>query len=322
MDATPLKVRIVEKRPEAVDIVTLVLEPLAGEQQLPSFSAGSHVDVEIRPGLVRQYSLCNDSEETHRYVIGALKDPGSRGGSVAVHEELAVGQEIRISHPRNHFSLAHNASRSLLFAGGIGVTPILCMTERLALTDADFSMHYCARSRDRMAFLKHIQSAPYADKVSLHFDDEDESQKLDLKRVLASESHDSHIYVCGPSGFMNFIIDTVRELGWPEDHVHYEFFVPADVDTSGDEVFEIQVASSGKVYQVGVDDTIVSVLADDDVEIMTSCEQGICGSCITRVLDGTPEHRDQVLTDQEREEESWITPCCSRSKTKRLVLDL
>lgn len=322
MDSTPLEVRIVRKIDEAVDIVTLVLEPLNSAQSLPAFSAGSHIDLEVKPGLIRQYSLCNDSSETHRYVISVLRDPGSRGGSVSVHDDLQEGQTVRISPPRNHFSLATSSGRSLLFAGGIGVTPILCMAERLAAIGADFTMHYSSRSRDRMAFLDYIQSSAYAGKVAFHFDDGDEGQKLNVRTLLSNESHDAHIYVCGPTGYMNHVIDTAKEMGWQDDHVHYEFFVPAEVDTSNDETFEVQIASSGKVYQVGVDDTILSVLEDDDVEIMTSCEQGICGACITRVLEGTPDHRDQVLTDDERADDGWITPCCSRAKSKRLVLDL
>src|SRR5690606_297364 len=148
MDTASLNVRIARKTMEALDITSLELEPTDGSK-LPGFSAGSHIDVEIRPGLVRQYSLCNDSSEDHRYVIGVLRDPASRGGSIAVHDELQEGQVLRISQPRNHFPLMPGATRTLLLAGGIGVTPILCMAERLAHTNAPFSMHYCARSPER-----------------------------------------------------------------------------------------------------------------------------------------------------------------------------
>lgn len=321
MDNNTFKVRIARKALAARDIVTLELEALDGSS-LPSFSAGSHIDVEVRPGLLRQYSLCNDSSEQHRYVIGVLRDPASRGGSIAVHDELQEGQEIRISRPRNLFELVPSARRSLLLAGGIGVTPILCMAERLARTDTSFTLHYCARSPERMAFREHIQAAAYADRVHLHFDDGTPEQKLDLAAVLQQQPDDTHLYVCGPSGFIDFVLASARDAGWSDDRIHYEFFSAKQVDTSADEGFEVQVASTGQVYRVGVNDTIVSVLAQAGVEISTSCEQGICGACITRVLEGEVEHRDQVLSDRERDDEGWFTPCCSRGASKRLVLDL
>lgn len=318
---TSFKVKIVRKAPAALDIVTLELAALDGTS-LPPFSAGSHIDVEVRPGLVRQYSLCNDASEQHRYVIGVLRDPASRGGSIAVHDELQEGQEIRISQPRNHFPLMPGAKRTLLLAGGIGVTPILCMAERLARTNAPFSMHYCARSPERMAFREQIQAAAYAGKVQLHFDDGADEQKLDLAAVLHQQCEDTHLYVCGPAGFIDFVLSGAKAAGWDDERIHYEFFSAKQVDTSEDERFEVQIASTGQVYGIGEGDTIASVLAQAGIEISTSCEQGICGACITRVLEGEVDHRDQVLSDKEREEEGWFTPCCSRAAGKRLVLDL
>ncbi|MFC3608835.1 PDR/VanB family oxidoreductase [Stutzerimonas tarimensis] len=315
-----LQVRIARKAQEALDIVTLELAPVEGEH-LPAFSAGSHIDVEIRPGLVRQYSLCNDPTEKHRYLIGVLRDPGSRGGSVAVHDELQEGQVIHISPPRNHFALTQ-APHSLLLAGGIGVTPILCMAERLAQIGSDFEMHYCSRSPERMAFRQRIAQSGYAGHVHEHFDDGDPAQKLDLPTVLDAQPAGTHLYVCGPAGFIDFVSATAEQKGWGKERIHFEYFAAKAVDTSDDGSFEVQVASTGKVYTIGRDDSIVSVLAEDGVEITTSCEQGICGACITRVLQGQPDHRDQVLTDQERNEENWFTPCCSRSLTPKLVLDI
>lgn len=322
MDTNTFKVRIARKASAALDIVTLELAALDGSS-LPPFSAGSHIDVEVRPGLLRQYSLCNDASEQHRYVIGVLRDPASRGGSVAVHDELQEGQEILISRPRNLFPLVPNVPRTLLLAGGIGVTPILCMAERLARTQADFSMHYCARSPERMAFREQIQNAAYADRVQLHFDDGADEQKLDLARVLQEQPEGTHLYVCGPGGFIDFVLGSARAAGWDEERIHYEFFSAKEIDTSEDESFEVQVASTGQVFTIGPKDNIVSVLDKAGVGIMTSCEQGICGACITRVLEGEVHHRDQVLNDEERNEEGWFTPCCSRGVAgKRLVLDL
>lgn len=320
MDSTYLDVRIARKATEALDIVTLELEPLAGHS-LPVFSAGSHIDVEIRPGLVRQYSLCNDPTEQHRYVIGVLRDPNSRGGSIAVHEQLHEGQNIRISPPRNHFPLVP-ARRSLLLAGGIGVTPILCMAERLASSGGDFSLHYASRSAERMAFLARIRASAFAERAQLHFDDGPAEQALNLPAVLAEEGADTHLYVCGPGGFIDYVTSTAKAQGWSSERIHFEYFAAKQVDTSADNSFEVQVASSGKVYVIGEDESIISVLEADGVEIPVSCQQGICGSCITRVLEGKADHRDQVLSDKERDEENWFTPCCSRALTPRLVLDI
>ncbi|MCY1269575.1 Phthalate dioxygenase reductase [compost metagenome] len=320
MESTYLDVRVARKTAEALDIVSLELEPLAGGS-LPAFSAGSHIDVEIRPGLVRQYSLCNDPTEQHRYVIGVLRDPASRGGSVAVHADLHEGQQIRISPPRNHFPLVQSR-RSLLLAGGIGVTPILCMAERLASSGAEFEMHYGARSAERMAFRERIEKSGFAERVHFHLDDGPAEQALNLPAVLDAQGPEAHLYVCGPGGFIDFVRASARAAGWADERVHFEFFAARAVDTSADSSFEVQVASTGKVYTVGEDDTIASVLEAAGVELPLSCQQGICGSCITRVLDGQPDHRDQVLTDKERNEENWFTPCCSRAKSPRLVLDI
>jgi vanillate O-demethylase ferredoxin subunit len=319
MDATYLDVRLARKGIEALDIVTLELEALNGT--LPAFSAGAHIDVEVSPGVVRQYSLCNDPSEQHRYLIGVLRDPQSRGGSAAVHAQLQEGQTIRISPPRNHFPLVPGKP-ALLLAGGIGVTPILCMAERLAHSGGVFQMHYCARSPERMAFRQRIADAPFATQVHLHYDDGEAGQKLDLPAVLAAHSADTHLYVCGPGGFIDFVTTSAKDAGWSDERVHFEYFAAKAVDTSGDQSFEVQVASTGKVYVVGEQDSIVSVLEADGVEIATSCQQGICGACITRVLDGQPDHRDQVLSDKERQVEHWFTPCCSRSLSARLVLDI
>lgn len=320
MESTRLKVRVARKALEALDIVSVELAPLGGEH-LPAFSAGSHIDVEIRPGLVRQYSLCNDPSERHRYVIGVLRDPASRGGSVAVHDELAEGQLIDISAPRNHFPLVH-AGRSLLFAGGIGVTPILCMAERLAQTGADFAMHYCARSAERAAFIARIRNAGFADRVHLHYDDGDPAQKLDLARVLDGAGADTHLYVCGPGGFIDFVTRGAQARDWGADRIHFEYFSGQQIDTSGDQPFEVKLASSGKVVTVPAGKTVVNALRDAGIAVEVSCEQGACGTCLTRVLDGTPDHRDNYLTDDEKAANDQFLPCCSRARSRLLVLDL
>jgi vanillate O-demethylase ferredoxin subunit len=322
MHSSPtLQVRVARKAIEAEDIVTLELVAADGGA-LPPFSAGSHIDVHLPGGLVRQYSLCNDPRETQRYLIAVLREAASRGGSRAVHEQLREGDVLTIGAPRNHFALAHEARRHLLLAGGIGITPLLCMAERLAHLGADFTLHYATRSPARTAFRARIAAAPYAAQVHFHFDDGTTGQRLDLPAVLAQPQDGTHLYVCGPRGFMDAVLQTARAQGWPETRLHYEFFSADVAPAEGDSAFEVQLASSGRIVQVPKDQSVTQALAAAGVEIMVSCEQGVCGTCLTRVLEGVPDHRDSYLTPEERAANDQFTPCCSRAKTPRLVLDL
>jgi len=315
-----LTVKVVKKTQEAQDIVSLELAN-TDSQPLPSFSAGAHIDVHLPGGLVRQYSLLNDSGEQHRYVIGVLRDPNSRGGSTAIHDTVQEGDDLRISVPRNHFELVP-APHSLLLAGGIGVTPILCMARRLSQTQASFEMHYCARSPARMAFHDDIKNASFAERAHLHFDDGEAVQKLDLPAVLAAAPAQTHVYVCGPTGFIDYVVQTAKAAGWGSERVHFEYFGAAEIDTSGDTGFQIKIASTGAVYDVPADRRITEVLEEAGVFVPVSCEEGVCGTCLTRVLEGVPEHRDLYLTDDEHEANDQFTPCCSRAKSSMLVLDL
>jgi vanillate O-demethylase ferredoxin subunit len=315
-----LTVRVVRKSAETDDIYCYELAAADGSG-LPPFSAGSHIDVHIKPGVTRQYSLCNDPSELHRYIIGVLRDPKSRGGSVAMHDEINEGDLLTISEPKNHFALVP-APHSLLFAGGIGVTPILCMAERLAAIDASFSMQYCARSPAHMAFRQRIDEAGFAERVSLHFDSGPDEQKLQLSALLAASDSGTHLYVCGPAGFIDFVVNGAKAAGWDNAQIHFEYFGAQAHDTSQDGSFDIQIASSGKVLHVPAGKPVTTVLTEHGIDIPISCEQGVCGTCITRILGGTPEHRDQYFTTDEQALNDQFTPCCSRSKTACLVLDL
>ncbi len=321
MSSVNLQVRVARKAQEALDIVTLELVASDG-RALPAFSAGSHVDVQLPGGITRQYSLCNDPKETHRYLIGVLRDPASRGGSLAVHDSLKEGDVLQISAPRNHFPLAHEAKKHLLLAGGIGVTPILCMAERLAITGAAFEMHYATRAPERTAFRARIAASSFADRVHFHHDNGDAAQKLDLKALLANPQAGTHLYICGPKGYMDAVLGTARAAGWPESQLHYEFFGAEVAKSDSDAGFEIKLASSGRIIMVPKDQTVTQALAAAGVEVMVSCEQGVCGTCLTRVLEGVPDHKDSYLTPEEQAANDQFTPCCSRSKTPQLVLDL
>ena len=315
-----IEVVVTSRTTEAQDICSYELASVDGNP-LPPFSAGAHIDVHLPDGLIRQYSLCNHPEERHRYLIGVLNDPASRGGSRCLHEHIQKGARLQISEPRNLFPLAHEARRSLLFAGGIGITPILCMAERLAHVGADFELHYCARASERAAFVQRLKDSSFAERVFLHFDEQPHTA-MNTAQVLAAPDANVHLYVCGPGGFMQHVLDSALAQGWQEACLHREYFAAAPLDSSLDGSFSVKLASSGQVFDVPADRSVVQVLESHGIEIAVSCEQGICGTCLTRVLEGIPEHRDLFLTEQEQALNDQFTPCCSRAKTPLLVLDL
>ncbi|WP_313706705.1 PDR/VanB family oxidoreductase [Massilia sp.] len=315
-----IEVRVASRTCEADGICSYELVRTDG-QPLPAFEAGAHVDVHLNDKLVRQYSLCNAPGETHRYLIGVLRDADSRGGSQAMHDHVDTGSVLRISEPKNHFPLV-DAKRTVLLAGGIGVTPILAMAEALAAKGAAFEMHYCARSPEKAAFKERLAGCGFASRVRFHYDSGDAAQKLDLQALLAQPQADTHVYVCGPQGFIDYVMNTAKAQGWPAAQLHVEYFSAAAVDTSGDGAFEVKLASSGKVVTIPAGKTVIKVLEEQGVVVPYSCEEGVCGTCLTRVLEGVPDHRDMYLTEEEQAANDQFTPCCSRSKTPVLVLDL
>ncbi|GAB3627041.1 Vanillate O-demethylase oxidoreductase [Pandoraea terrae] len=316
-----IEVQIRTKTVEATDICSFELVDPTGAP-LPPFTAGAHVDVQVLPGLTRQYSLCNKPSERHRYVIAVLRDPASRGGSRAMHDEIHQGALIKIGKPRNLFPLDDKSLNVLLLAGGIGVTPILCMAEQLAEKKARFSLHYCARSAGRMAFRERIESSAFANRSVLHFDEGPPSQRLDISMTLAECGSETHIYVCGPTGFIEWVLGNARQRDWPESRLHREYFAAPAQAVAQESSFEVQLARTGKIYTVPPEKSVAEVLAAHGIDIPVSCEQGVCGTCLTRVLAGEPEHRDTFLTPLERARNDQFTPCCSRARGARLVIDL
>ncbi len=315
-----LSVRVARKTLVAEGICSFELVPADGEC-LPKYKAGAHVDVITPSGHTRQYSLCSPRSEGRSYRIAVLKDPTGRGGAASMHDDVQEGDLIRISKPRNHFGLNDSGAASLLFAGGIGITPILAMAYELHAQGRDFKLHYCTRSSARTAFLDEL-STIFADQTHIYYDDGTSEDRFDLAGTLRDAAAGAHLYVCGPSGFIDAVLSQARLTGWPDDRVHREFFSAAPVDTSCDGAFEVVVSSSGLVVPVAANQSVVDALALVGVEVMTSCEQGVCGTCVTRILEGTADHRDSFFTDAERAEGDQFTPCCSRAKSARLVLDL
>ncbi|WP_312935846.1 PDR/VanB family oxidoreductase [Pseudomonas sp.] len=319
MNEELLNVVVRKREIQGADVVVLDLGRADGAA-LPAFEAGAHVDIHVAPGLVRQYSLCSDPADASLYRLGVLKDPASRGGSVSVHDTLLEGHEVQISAPRNLFPLAADARRSILLGGGIGITPMIAMAHALHQQGAEFELHYCGRSRSRSAFLDALASAPFAARVFTHFDDEDADQRLNLADVLGSGTTGTHMYTCGPSGFMDWVIAGARQQGYSEEHIHKEYF-QVEVDASG-AGFEVVAARSNKTVQVAEGQSILDALAQVGIKIQISCEQGVCGTCLCNVIEGEPDHRDVYLTDEEKAANDQILVCCSRAKSKKLVLDI
>lgn len=312
---------VTDRIEEPGNIIRLRLKAADG-RPLPVFTAGAHLDLHLTGDgldLWRQYSLCSDPAQGGFYEIGVLRDPASRGGSEAVHRVALAGAALTVEGPRNHFPLTEDAARTHLFAGGIGVTPMLSMAARLHRLGRDFVLHYCTRSKDVTAFRQMIAAAPWGDRVIFHHDDAPET-RLDLTRDLPRPDPGTHLYVCGPQGFMDWIIGAAEAAGHPVSHVHREYFA-SDVDGSGDS-FQVVAQRSGVTVTVGPQDSIAKALARAGVRIEVKCEEGVCGTCVTDVLAGDPDHRDRFLTQDERDEGCMICACCSRATTATLVLDI
>ncbi len=303
-----------------------------GGEALPPFTAGAHIDFHFRDGSVRQYSLCNDPAERHRYLIAILREEHGRGGSQALHERLHVQRMVSIGRPRNNFPLAENATRSLLLAGGIGITPIMSMTYELQRADKEFVLHYCTRSPDHNAFLNELSPLVRDGRAIIHHDNGVPANGLDIARVLEGYEEGTHLYYCGPAGFM--VACRKASEHWPAGTVHWEYFTAdaapksalsgAELEEAGDHAlglgFQVKVASTGAVHTVPNDKTIVEVLAEHGIEVETSCESGLCATCKVRYLEGEVDHRDLTMSQEEQAE--YLTACVSRAKSPMLVLDL
>lgn len=291
-------------------------------RDLPPFTAGAHLDFHLPDGQVRQYSLCNDPAERHRYVIAVLREADGRGGSVVMHDSVREGDRRDIGGPRNNFPLAEqDAQRHLLLAGGIGVTPMMAMVVRLQAEGMNFLMHYCTKSPEHTAFLDRLAEFVSDGRVRLHHDGGDPAKGLDIADALALPAPGTHLYICGPAGFM--AAAKQASAHWPKGTVHFEYFSVDEAVTGtgpAPDGFEVRIASTGATFFVPAEKSIVQVLADNGIEVETSCESGLCGTCITRYLEGDIDHRDMVLDDDEQSE--YLTVCCSRSKGALLVLDL
>ncbi len=321
MNAKTLSVRVNRVVDEAIDIRSFELVSV-DEAPLPMFEPGSHIDVYIEPGLMRQYSLCSGPSDRNRYVIAVKKEAQSRGGSTALHARVREGDVLMIGEPRNNFALDANAKHHTLLAGGIGVTPMLSMAHHLAAAAAPFDLHYFTRSVEHTAFHQLLSTKDLARNVHFHYAVEPANLRPYLRKLLWQRPVDGALYLCGPRPFMD-LVEEVAAPTWPPEAVHLEYFVADPRALAGPQgQFQITLARSGGTYSVPAGETITAILAAQGVEVEISCEQGICGTCLTGVLDGIPDHRDAYLTDQEKTANNKMTVCVSRALSPLLVLDL
>ncbi len=316
-----LALQIRQIRLEATGIHSFELRAL-DHGHLPPFTAGAHIDLHLPGGLVRQYSLCNDPTETHRYVIGVLKDVNGRGGSLRVHEALKVGDTVRVSPPRNQFELRPQQTSALLIAGGIGITPLKSMAHSLLQAGTPFELHYCARSSEVAAFTEEIealnQRAPGS--ARWHFDNGQVGAGLDLAGLLAVQPEGTHLYFCGPPGFMKACAKAAEH--WQPGTVHSEHFqAPTRAEpfapTTG---ATVRLAQSGRELVLPDGGNLLELLGQHGVHVPTSCMSGLCGTCKTGYADGEVEHNDFILGDDEKQ--SCLTPCVSRVTSRSITLHL
>ena len=284
------------------------------------FTAGSHIDIQLEPGLVRSYSLCNSQDERNRYVICVNRDRNSRGGSRHMHELLRVGQTLSISAPRNNFALKEDAGHSVLIAGGIGITPMLAMIRRLAALGQSWELYYAARNHAGAAFLDELRALKvqsHNGKLHLHFDDT-ATGLLDLANIVADTPPGTHFYCCGPLPMLAAYESAAASL--PEGQMHVEYFTAKDAPaTAGG--FTVECVKSGITLQVPEGKTILDAMLEAGVDVPYSCMQGVCATCGTRVLEGIPDHRDLLLSREEQASNAVMMVCCSGSKSAKLVLD-
>lgn len=282
---------------------------------LPGAGPGAHLDVLLPNGIERQYSLIHSGPQLPAYTIAVKLDAASRGGSSFVHRELRVGDRLRVCHPRNNFPLVKDAPHSVLIAGGIGITPILCMMRRLIQLGRSWQLHYACRSRDEAAFVSELERFGQA---HLHFDDE-AGALLPIASIVGGAPKDAHLYCCGPTPMLAAFQSSAA--GWPSGQLHVEYFAPR-FTAAQQGGYVVELARSKRTFSIPDGKTILQVLREADIDVSYSCEEGVCSACETRVISGVPDHRDSVLSEQERKDGRTMMICCSGSKSERLVLDL
>lgn len=298
-------------------IKSYTLQALNGASALPVFTPGAHIDVEVAPGLVRQYSLCNDAT-TGEYIIAVQKEQNGRGGSKLLHNTFVLGNTITISKPRNLFALTP-ATKVVLFAGGIGITPMLSMAWQLYRDNTPFEFHYCVATQAKWAFAKSWQQLPFANVINVYIDDQD-TANINAQQILTG-NNDADVYVCGPDGFMNYIATSAEQAGLTSEQFNKESFADASLDQNA-KPFTLTIKGNPQLFDIPADKSIIEVLNEHDIFIPVSCENGVCGTCKCKVQSGEVEHKDIVLNDDEHQHQQLFTPCVTRAKGPSLQISL
>jgi vanillate O-demethylase ferredoxin subunit len=291
------------------------LRPLDGAP-VPVFKAGSHIDLHLSNGLVRQYSLLNDEHDRNHFSIAVKRDQGGRGGSVYIHDELRAGSVLEVGGPRNNFPVAEGAPISVFIAGGIGITPIFCMIKRLASLGSPWQLYYSVTRRAELALIETLEQ----NAVNVHVDEENNGRLLDVPSIVTNAPVGAHLYCCGPSRMLDIFEEAALRTHSAEN-VHIERFGQV-IDPSSNGGFIVELARSGRRIHVARGRTVLQALREAGVMVKASCEQGVCGTCETRVLSGIPDHRDTLLSTEEQAANNAMMICCSGSKSEVLVLDL
>jgi tetrachlorobenzoquinone reductase len=284
---------------------------------LPPATAGSHVTLVLPNGMERQYSIILPGAALTEYVIGVKREAAGRGGSAFVHDKLRLGDIVTVRAPRNNFSLVENAPASLLIAGGIGVTPMIAIASRLLALGRAFKLHVAFRGADHAVLSKELDRLP---NVYRHFDDV-AGGFFEMAAEIAGAPRDAHLYCCGPTPMISTFLDCAKADGRDEGSLHVEYF-SAPTNPSTDGSFVVELARSRRTLTVPPGKSILHVLQEAGVSVLSSCEEGVCGACEVKVLEGVPDHRDAVLSSSERKQGKSMMICCSGSLTDRLVLDL
>jgi phthalate 4,5-dioxygenase reductase subunit len=316
-DMTFVNLQVVRKEALTSDIDLFELRSPDG-QDLPAFTAGAHLTVQVPNGARRNYSLCSDPADTCFYQIAVKRDSAGRGGSISMADDVHLGDLLPVSAPRNNFELHPRATRFLFVAGGIGITPILAMMRHLkSQGNTAFELIYCTRDADSTAFLSELNSDAFAAHVQIHHDHGDIHQALDFWPVFETPTQ-AHVYCCGPRGLMDAVADMSGH--WPSGAVHFESFGVDASTHATNAAFNVRLQKSGATLAVSAEQSILQALRAAGHAVPSSCESGTCGSCRTGLLAGEAEHRDMVLSDSEKS--SHIMVCVSRAKGAELVLDL
>ncbi|WP_375451286.1 Rieske 2Fe-2S domain-containing protein [uncultured Devosia sp.] len=316
--ALTLRALVKRKWQTAKDITAFELAALDGTH-LPTFQPGAHIDVHLPNGLIRQYSITNGPGDLLSYTIAIKRELASRGGSEALIDSVRQGDVLAISEPRNNFPLRRDATRTVLVAGGIGITPILSMARFLAKSDLPYELHYIVRSQDQIAFRDQLDRL--GANVRLHIGLPRDAIAHAIAQTLGAHSFAQHVYSCGPGPLLELVRATAADLGWPDEAVHYEYF-RNDRVIDDSSAFEIELARSAMTLHVPSGKTILEVMREAGLQVSSSCEQGACGTCLTGVMEGIPDHQDVYLNASEKRANTCMMTCVSRSLSPRLVLDI